>query len=128
MNTLDKLIHTTVNRMTDKQEQWQHLDSEWTSNLNILEKAQRRCQYHLISYNIDARILDTLLWLKRNQLSLLHTLATVLMVCFLCSAIITLAAIAYGSPIILAGFALMLLTGFPFSITEQHITNIENNR
>ena len=53
-----------------------------------------------------------------TKLSLLHTLATVLMVCFLCSAIITLAAIAYGSPILIAGFALMFLTGIPFKLTE----------
>ena len=124
MNTLDKLIDTTINRITDKHEHWQYLDS---FKLTLIEKAQHAFDYH-IAYNIDARILDTLLWLKRNQLSLLHTLATVLMVCFLCSAIITLAAIAYGSSIILPGFLLMLLTGFPFSITEQHITNIENNR
>ena len=59
-----------------------------------------------------------------TKLSLLHTLATVLMVCFLCSAIITLAAIAYGSPILIAGFALMFLTGIPFKLTER-VTELE---
>ena len=60
-----------------------------------------------------------------TKLSLLHTLATVLMVCFLCSAIITLAAIAYGSPILIAGFALMFLTGIPFKLKEERVTEIE---
>ena len=63
-----------------------------------------------------------------TKLSLLHTLATVLMVCFLCSAIITLAAIAYGSPILIAGFALMFLTGIPFKLTELETLKWEEQR